>query len=168
MNCVAVAASGHVILNVWCTVVSSSSNKTHQQEKGRFWRENGWHFVNSGCCIQLCSTHTTQSWWTRSPAWQARQHTHTPCVSPRLIAPAGWVGSSVTSAVFCGGLVPGRASWGSCTALPGWISKAFSHGLPCHTTRLYSWQVYSTIKPAGDLCDHLDYKSALLIHLFLS
>lgn len=172
INCAAVAASGCIILNVWCTAARSSSKKTHQQEEERFWREIGWHLVNSGCCIQLCHTHVSQSWWTCSPAWQARQHKHAPCVSPSTfpctIALAGRAGSSLTSAVLSAESVLGRTSWRSHRALPGWISKACSHRLPCHRTSLYPWQVYSTIKPTGDLCDHLDYKSALLIHLFLS
>lgn len=131
-----------------------------------------WIQAAASSCVTHTHTHTTQSWWTRSPAWQARQHTHAPCVSPGgfpwIFASAGWEESSLTYAVLCGGLVLGRASWRSHGGPPGQISKAFSHGLPCHRPSLYPWQVYSTIKPAGDLCDHLDYKSALLIHLFLS
>lgn len=60
INYVAVAASGHVILNVWHTAVRSSSNETHQQEEERFWREIGWHFVNSGHWIQLCHIHDSE------------------------------------------------------------------------------------------------------------
>lgn len=121
-------------------------------------------------CMALCEFSCVTHTWLRAD-WHVA-HRCVPCVSPGrflcIIAPAGRAGSSLTSAVLSGGLVLGTASWRWCRAPPGWISKAFSHELPCHRTSLCPWQVCSAIKPAGDLCDHLDYKSALLIHLFLS
>ena len=176
INCVAVAASGHIILNVWHPIVRSSSNKTQQQEEERVWGGIEWH--------SLCE------FWLLHPA--VFMHTHVCLTADERVALPGKWGSMHMLLVSLQVAFPallllqaqwcpqwphcctlwwvgtGRPSWRSHGGPSGRISKAFSHGLPCYRTSLYPWQVYSTIKPTRDLHDHLDYKSASLIHLVLS
>lgn len=140
---------------------------------------NDTHFVNYIFCIQPCSrTHAgtqTHTWLTADEHVALRGKwgsTHVLLVSLQAAFPAllllhaQGVLTDPPPMLF-GGLALREHPGDHAGGLPGEISRVFSHGLPCYRTRLYPWQVYSTIKPRRDLRDHLGYKSAPLIHLVL-
>lgn len=114
-----------------------------------------------------CVTHMTQSWWTCSPAWQA----NAPCVFPGsfpcIIAPAGWAGSSLTSAVLCGGLVLREHPRDHAGHHLDGLAKLFpTDCLAIEPVCIHGR--FTLLSSQQDTCGHLDYKSALLMHLFLS
>ena len=166
-----------ITLNVWHPIIRSSSNKTQQQQRKEFGVGlNDTHFVNSGCCIQPCSRTRTHSGlrpdehvalpgkWGSTPVLLASLQV----AFPALLLLQAQRGPHWPRCCTLWWLALGEHPGDHAGRPPGWISKAFSHGLPCCRTSLYPWQVYSAIKPTRDLRDHLDYKSAPLMHLVLS